>query len=510
MMEPRILIVGAGPVGLTAACDLRLRGQRVEVVDQSAGPSAHSKAIGVMPRTLEMLDRLGVGQRMVDEGLQLRAFQLHGVARMELPPVDSPYPGPLSLPQDVTERILGERLRALGGDIRWRTRCAGVNDLGDRVRVTLIGPDGASRPEEVDWVIGCDGAHSTVRKALGIEFAGERSAEWWALTDGKVDGEVARHEPTAFLSPDGPMLLFPLSSGRHRVFVQLPRQPPEDRPEPEPADFERWLAERAGLRIHLRDVVWSSTFQISRRIVSSYRSGRAFLAGDAAHIHSPVGARGMNTGIQDALNLTWKLALVCEGRAALSLLDTYEAERLPIGRATLRQTRLATSLVTLQHRAAVWLRNRAIRLALESDSLRRRLARFLSMTGISYPAGAIVEGPRRSPEGPAPGERAPDALLVDDGGRACRAFELFRSTRYVLLVFDAPAAREPLRALCRRHAQVLECHVVREQAEAGASCRYEPAGASELYLIRPDGYVGYRGSAADLAPLEAHLDRTLL
>ncbi len=509
MTEPRILIVGAGPVGLTAACDLKLRGQHVEVVDQSAGPSVHSKAIGVMPRTLEMLDRLGVGQRMVEAGLQLRSVQIHGVARIALPPVDSPYPGPLSLPQDMTERILGERLRALGAEIRWGTRCAGVIDLGDRVRVTLIGPDGVERHEDHDWVIGCDGAHSTVRKALGIEFAGERTPEWWALADARLDATVAEDVLTAFLSPDGPMLLVPLPSGRHRVFVQVPRQPAEDRPDPAPADFERWLAERAGVRIHLRDVAWISTFQISRRIVSSYRRGRAFLAGDAAHIHSPVGARGMNTGIQDALNLTWKLALVCEGRAVASLLDTYETERLPIGRATLRQTRLATSLVTLQRRAAVWLRNRAIRLALESDALRRRLARFMSMTEISYPAGSIVEGPRRSPGGPAPGERAPDAPLVDDGGRACRAFELFRSTRYVLLVLDAPAARERLRALCRRHEQVLECHVVREQAVAGARCRYEPAGASALYLIRPDGYVGYRGSTTDLAPLEAHLDRTL-
>jgi 2-polyprenyl-6-methoxyphenol hydroxylase-like FAD-dependent oxidoreductase len=557
-----VLIVGAGPVGLTAACELLRHGLSVRVVEKREAPSQHSKALGVHARTLELFEKLGVSEPVLAGGVRLHVLNYYDrgerLARIEVAPLDTPYPFVLSTPQGQTERLLIDRLGQLGGRVEWQTSLKRLTPAEDRVAALLQLADGREEPCDFPWAIGCDGAHSTVRHELGLPFEGERLPEWFALADARVEdiwgeGRLSDREVHIFVAPEGLFAILPMpNSHLHRLVATLPRQASDEEPELHLPDFEALLGRRSGLKARLSDAVWISGFQIHRRIVPNYRQGRVFLAGDAAHIHSPVGAQGMNAGIQDACNLVWKLALVHKGSGRPGLLDSYQAERRPVGRRTLRGTWLATYLVTLRNRLAQRLRNALFRSLTRREFVRRRAMRAASMIDVGYPDSPIVGEHRpslfrcllsggRSPQapslrqwfaftrGPRPGERAPDVTLTAqrEEGTARRLFELLRQPRHVLLVFPGTDHGEGdlgpllggLARLCGRYADVLDGYLIaRRLSPAGAgdvgSVVRDPEGAAHrrygargqcLYLIRPDGHVGWRSLPADWDRLADHL-----
>jgi 2-polyprenyl-6-methoxyphenol hydroxylase-like FAD-dependent oxidoreductase len=562
------LVVGAGPVGLMMAGELARHGLSCRVVDQNDTPSTTSKALGVHSRTLEVFEDIGVLDQALARGRQIHANNVYAdgkrIVHVELDELDAPYPMILDLPQSDTEAILEQLAGTRGVKVERQTRLTALAQDGDGVRATV--EHGGAREEiRARWVLGCDGAHSTVRHALDVTFDGAPYDDVWLAADVALDWDLVDDELHAFLSPEGALVAFPLPDPRRVRIIydrpgdSVPAPAPADRdarPAPVPApsleDVQAVLTARTGLRGTVSDPRWLVGFRIHRRIASAYRQGRVFLAGDAAHIHSPVGGQGMNTGIQDAYNLAWKLALVTRGAARPSLLDSYQAERHPIAAATVLGTDLATQLVTLRHPIARWARNRLTEVLSGVEVIQQRGLRAASQIAIGYRKSPIVAEHRASviaarlgvggPEQPSfsewldfgaaprPGDRAPDARYhtghAADGEH--RLFDLLRGTRHNLLLFDGaastPAGYRNLASIAGRVRQRLGAHITSHivvprispppelgwdgsivlDAEGDLHRRYG-AGSECLYLIRPDGYVGFRSQPADGAALDAFL-----
>jgi 2-polyprenyl-6-methoxyphenol hydroxylase-like FAD-dependent oxidoreductase len=359
----RILVVGAGPTGLTLTLAARQRGLACRLVEQAAAPSQHSKALGVQARTLEVFERLGVVERILAGAQRLggATFHLDGASiRLDLQGVHPRFPSLVALPQAETERLL---LEAGAAPER------GVELVGlEGPTAQLRHADGREERGTADWIIGCDGAHSAVRHALGAGFAGAQYPQHLLLADCRTSGlEPARIH--IFPGPDTTVGYFPLPGDLWRAIAILPADAES------PAEGS--LAPFARPGVELRDPVWWSRFRISRRLVERYRHGRVLLVGDAAHIHSPVGGQGMNLGIQDAWALAAALAV---GEAAV---DRWAAERHRLARRVLLATDLATRLMTGQGRIAAAIRRAALRLVVPRPSLARVIERALA--GLDYP-----------------------------------------------------------------------------------------------------------------------------
>ena len=349
--ELPVLVAGAGPTGLAAALELARRGRPVRIVDQSAARSQHSKAIGVNARTLELLEPSGVSARLLAKGLRIRRLNFRRddrlLATIELDRVGHRYDFMLALLQAETERILEEALAEHGVQVEWSTTFRGLETNAESVRARLAAA-GTEQVVEAAWLLGADGAHSTVRDALGLPFRGTTDPlEWW-LVDVRMDWPYAPAEMSLFARPAAVLAVIPIEPGLFRLVSNGPQ----------PRDL---LPQGASVR----EEVWRSAFRISYRQVESYQDGRVFLAGDAAHVHSPVGARGMNLGIEDGTIFAAKLA----GGA----LASYSAERRPVGAHVIRQTRALTGLVTARSPWAGWLRDQLFRQVIGRSPLVQRV-----------------------------------------------------------------------------------------------------------------------------------------
>lgn len=473
-MLENILIVGAGPVGLTLACELARYGIGVRLIDRSPEPTRTSKALVVWSRTLELMDRMGCSAPFLAAGLRARGATLRsggqvlGSARFT--EIASPYPFALMIPQAETERLLTEHLAGFGVAIEREVALTDFSQTSDAVSARLSHADGREEAVATPFLIGCDGAHSRVRHGLALPFEGQAQGDEWWLADVRVEGPGAPppDEIAVYLHRDGPLVLFPIPGGRARIVATVGAIDP-DRPRPDPtlAAMQALVEARAGGGMFLSDPVWLSPFRINERKVSQYRTDRVFLAGDAAHIHSPAGGQGMNTGMQDAVNLAWKLALVLRGEAAPDLLDSYGPERNAVGAMVLRNASRLTAAATLAHPAAQAARNLALRALLGVHAVRGRMAATMSEIEIGYPDSVLSEGPgaglRWPPEhdaGPPPGA----------GG----------APRFVLYAEDGPESA----ALGARFPTLL-----------APEARPSPDGL--LHLVRPDGYVGLSAPAGD-------------
>ncbi|MGZ3454718.1 MAG: FAD-dependent monooxygenase [Polyangiales bacterium] len=547
--ETDVLVVGAGPTGLTLACELLRHGVRCIVLDELAEPVTFSKAAAVHVRTMEIFQVMGVASAILEHTRVFHGFSMHAegkrVGHVVLEGVDSRFPYAYGVSQRDTEAVLTEKL---GVQIRRSTKLESfTQDEHGVVAKTSAGTIAAQ------YIVGCDGAHSTVRKSCGFTFEGAPYEERIIQADVRVDWPKRNDDEVhAFLHPDGPLALFPLfKDGRYRLIAFLMPGHPEVEPTLE--NFQRLLDERGPEGAVVRDPAWMVAFRIHHRMTNHYRDRRAFVAGDAAHIHSPAGGQGMNTGIQDAFNLAWKLALVVRGKGKPELLDSYEAERMPIARELLAATDAATKGVGtvggLRHPIATGLRNQLLGFVTKLDAFRARVGRTISMIEIGYRDSPIVAQdrvplfranvmstvPTEHPsladwaafgEGPSPGDRAAD-LPMGEG----RLFDLFASGRHVALLFDGAAATEEgyrnleriSASLIERWPDLIDVHVVVPHGhkpdalarssvvldEGGAIHRAYGARSECLYLVRPDGYVGYRSQPADGAALDAYLQTIL-
>jgi 2-polyprenyl-6-methoxyphenol hydroxylase-like FAD-dependent oxidoreductase len=465
-VDTDVVVVGAGPTGLTLACGLREAGVAVRVLDGAAGPAVTSRALGLQPRGVEVLDRLGALGDLPERALPIREVVItvegRELARLQVGLSMERLGGRtgLIISQAEIEAALRDRLAELGGIVDWDQRVTGLDARADGVSVRL--DDG----DELDagWVVGADGAHSIVRKSLGVGFPGVPLVERFLLAD--VHAALDRSRDAASTWMRGPELLaaFPLpGSDLWRVMAPAP---PRFGDEPRSDQIVDYLGARLGAEAgaSIRTVEWTSSFRIQRRLADTYRRGRVLLAGDAAHIHSPLGGQGMNTGIGDAENLAWKLALVIGGRAGDSLLDTYEAERRPIAEDVLESTSGLTEVVVGDSRIARIVRDRIAVPLLNRGWMQRLIAEKASQLRVSYRSGPLGAGRWRRLPGLRPGDRVADREgMYDALGPAW-----------------ALIGPEPL------------ADVARERLGEVAVLR----GDGDALLVRPDGHLAWRGTDA--------------
>jgi 2-polyprenyl-6-methoxyphenol hydroxylase-like FAD-dependent oxidoreductase len=514
---PDILVVGAGPVGLTMAAELVRHGVRCRIVDRNAAPSPFCRAIGVTPRTLEVWDDMGIVRQMIDAGLWIEGLRSvidgHPPHDIQAAFPDLPY-GMLALPQYETERLLSRHLEGFGIKVERGVTLTALAETGNAIGVTLDHDDGTHKEAAFSYVIGCDGAHSAVRRLTGIAFEGDAFPMMFMLGDVHIDWELARGWSLRALrlvedsAPDM-FIAIPLpEQGRYRVSTLAPATMnstggtghgiQSEMKGPELAALQAIANDLLHGKPRLSDLRWSSLFRISMRLADHYRQGRVFIAGDAAHIHPPTGGQGMNTGIQDAYNLAWKLALVSKGTANAALLDSYESERRPVGIDVVARTRKASEQYGRERGG-------------QSD----RLADTQVL--ISYRGGDWVRDDRAgiADPAPAPGDRAPDAtgLRRRNIGSARRLFDVLRGTEHLLIAYlpnGDPEAIADLAAfaatqsLCRNGAMRVAAVLSQpsETAEpAGVALYHDQEGefaaaygtGPAAFLIRPDGHVGWPG-----------------
>ena len=504
-VSAQVLVVGAGPTGLALALSLVQAGVAVRVVDRRAGPAGESRALDVQARTLELYRALGVAEQVVGAGVRVRQVRVQDGARTrsvrdvrDAGAGLSPYPYILCCPQDTHEELLVAALAEAGLDVEFGTTCVGVEAGSTAVVATLQGPDGGQERLEVAYLAGCDGAHSTVREQLGTPYRGTSSDRRYVVADVSATGPAAASpDQGAFsfcLSRDDFLLVVPARPDGTSRFVGLLPPGLADGPE---AGFEdiRGFAERTtGTRVEA--VHWFSTYGVTHRVADHLRSGRVFLLGDAGHVHSPLGGQGMNTGVGDAVNLGWKLAAVLQGRASPSLLDSYEAERLPFARRLVATTDRVFDRVTGSGRRARLARHLLFRVllpaVLSSRAGRRAAGAGIGQIRLGYRDSSLSEGRAGRVRG---GDRLP---WVDPGDGHDTHAPLGSLDWQVHVHGDV---RPGLATACAERG--LAVHRWPWSRAAGAVGLRRDAA----YLVRPDGDVALADPDQDPGRLRRHLDR---
>jgi 2-polyprenyl-6-methoxyphenol hydroxylase-like FAD-dependent oxidoreductase len=466
-----VLIVGAGPVGLFLANECARRGLRYRIVESRSGQSEHSKALAIFPRTMEIFDMAGVAGPFLERANRVTTVSIiprqRILGRIPFKPAGTPYPFVAMVPQDVTERLLVEELRRKGGAVEYNTSCVAVDERDGHVGVTLE-RQGTTSMATAAFAVGCDGAHSTIRHLLNLPFEGAPYDASFMLADVMTS---EREADTLQLCPhaSGALAIFPMSPTRCRVVATVGRAEGDA---PSLDMVRRMLGERAPTGIEARSLVWSTYFRIHHRHTAQLRTGRVFIAGDAAHIHSPFGGQGMNTGLQDAWNLAWKLDLAARGYAGEALLASYAAERLPVIRRVIGTTHTLTRVMDARSWFVQAVRNMAIPVMTRLPAFRHAFVRNLSGLGLAYSGSPIVDGA--------------GARWFDDSLRGGNGIK----SRFLLVIGDdAPKPDvEAATRLAGSSSHVLELRRGRTRG---------------LMLIRPDGYVAYAANGSFPAGLQS-------
>ena len=513
-MDTDVLIVGAGPTGLMLANQLGRRGVRAMIIDRHSGPAQQSRAMAVQARTLEIYSKMGIIDEAIALGREGTGANMWAngkwTARIPLGEIGkslSPYPYVLALGQDDNERIMGAKLREYGIEIQWNTELVGLQQQSDHVAVTLKLPDGSTRKLTATWVAGCDGGHSAVREMNGITFPGAPYEHTFFVADTEAAGPMQPGELNVYLWQDGFHLFFPMrGKDRWRVIGILPK-PLRTRNDLKFEDLILDIRREAGAELSFKECSWFSTYRIHHRCAEHFRDRRCFLLGDAAHVHSPAGGQGMNTGLQDAYNLGWKLALVVKGQADAALLDSYEQERLPVAQRLLSTTDRIFRLLVSDSWVAGVFRTRIVAKvmarAMTVERIRDVAFRTISQIGIRYRNGPLSQMLATMPEGaPVAGDRFPWLhLKLQLSGPVEDLFQKLDDTRFNLLVIGQPApAAEKLGVgdLIRVHA------IPNDAANANELARIHITFPA-FYLLRPDGHVGLAGRELEAAAVTRYL-----
>ncbi|HEV8177293.1 MAG TPA: FAD-dependent monooxygenase, partial [Gemmatimonadales bacterium] len=451
-MDTEVLIVGAGPTGLMLANQLARRGVPARIVDRHAGPSLQTRALGVQARTLEIYAHLGIVDRALQLGRRATGANMWAngrrAARVPLGDIGrdlSPYPFLLILGQDDNERLLAGALKPHGMAIQWNTELVGLTQEANRVIARLKQPDGGTREFTAAWVAGCDGARSAVRQLTGIPFQGAPYEDVFFVADTEMTGPMVPGELNVYLWRKGFHLFFPMRGTDHWRVVGIVPAALRGRDDLTLDEMIPSIRREAGSGLTFRNCSWFSTYRIHHRWAQRFRDGRCFLLGDAAHIHSPVGAQGMNTGLQDAYNLGWKLALVVTGGADPALLDSYGAERIPVAQRLLRTTDRAFSLVVSNSTVAGLFRTRVVpkilAVAMRVKRIRKLAFRTISQIGIHYRDSSLSENLPGLPDGaPRAGDRFPWLRLAFSAdGPPEDLYAKLDDTRFTVIQIGQPA-----------------------------------------------------------------------
>ncbi len=555
-----VLIAGAGPTGLLLGCILAEQGCRIRIIDKLTEPQKISKASGIMPRTLEVFQGLKLSDRFVETGNKIRDLSLYGakgkLLSVSFERLDTPFQFLLGLEQYRTEELLADRLRELGVEVERGRELVSFEQDDNRVWAQIASVGGGSETVEALFLAGCDGAHSTVRHTLRLPFEGAEDPEHYVVGYLSIDWELPSSEMFELSSAKGTLFGIPLPKGLWAVAGEYDRKQWEraEDGEPDLAELQRLFDERSPVPARLSNPQWLRYFRINHRQVSQYQVGRVFLAGDAAHIHSPVGGQGMNTGLQDAANLGWKLAYAATARSDRALLTSYHPERHPIGRSIVQVTSFLQEELNLRAKLAMAFRDEMSQIVGHSTRIKNLASRQLGEIAYHYrrsPAVAEFEGGARLgyeqareevladcpgfSSGPHAGDRALDGTIVaartDSPPRLEQLYELFDYGYHTLLVFEGthrasgaeerrtverlidgarrvgtafPASVRPIVVTLGEGKSAGEGAFIVHDAEGHLHHRYG-ARSECLYLIRPDGYVGYRCEPADFDRLSGYL-----
>ena len=514
----QVLVAGAGPVGLTAAHELVRRGVRVRVVDKASGPATTSRALATHARTMEICDQMGVLDRLMPLGRPVEHFSLHQGGKLRVRfdtdyrTMPTRFPFSLMVDQVVTERVLREHLSELGVEVEWGVELTSFEPHTDSVSATLRHADGRVEEITAGWLVGTDGARSTVRKRLGLELLGETTLTWLNV-DVQLDTDLPPDSNHLLFTDDGTLLLVPFPEpGKWRVVDTTDcATDAADDPEAIRARLAGKISRTLGRTVLVSSPTWLSVFTVQQRMIRQMRVGRVFVAGDAAHIHSPASGQGMNTGIQDAYNLAWKLADVVHGFAEDALLDSYGAERVPIGETLLGSTRKATAMVALRNKMLPILMPPATGLLNFLYPIKRKLEGKL-IRGFCGLALHYAQSPL---SGAVPGAGQRVGCTAEDERTSQGWRELIaelRDPRWKLLAFTEEA---DLDDIAHRHSGAMSVRTVSASAR-GHRPLADPDGLlrkglgvppGHFVLIRPDGYVATSGpvDSLELSLRESHL-----
>ena len=495
MPSLQVLIVGAGPTGMTLALDLRRAGVEVRLIDQKTHLAEHSQALVIQARTLEQFQRYGIAEETVQTGRKLTRVRGWSegkpIVSLNIDQIPGRYPYLLFLPQNDTEAILNRRMEQAEVQAERGVELLRFEQKDGVVSSTLRHADGREEQVVSRWLVGCDGARSTVRKQSGIEFSGAAVDMHFFLGDLELEGpDAPGNEINIRLNKGNVLFMAPLSEKYTRLIVAL-QGDKEGQNEARRdknvtlADFQEAI-DRAGARIRVISSDWMTPFRINDRQAAQYRAGNVLLAGDASHIHSPVGGQGMNTGIQDAANLAWKLAAVARG-AKDELLDSYYEERGAVGKALLASTERVLKIVTATNPLIRGVRDTMAPVVSSLKPVQKAIAGFISETAIDYRSSSIVfdqggDGSLRA------GDRMPDLALLGVEGQSSLLADWTDGSHVAILYHGGDSEMQTVRN-CLKHARLLAL----QPAELDRAGRVLLGSAEKLLIIRPDGYVGYRG-----------------
>jgi 2-polyprenyl-6-methoxyphenol hydroxylase-like FAD-dependent oxidoreductase len=524
-----ILIVGAGPTGLTLAHELLRRGVKPRLIEKAPHPSRNTKALGVMARTLELLAPSGITKDLLAQGVRVSTFGIWSagrqVARLDFATgMDSPYPYVLMLPQHTIEAMLTEQVARQGGTVERGVELVGLTQRAEGIEAVLRHGDETEERTCSSYLIGCDGAHSTVRHLLGAPFVGTAVAQQFVTGDVRMRWKLPHDQALVCFNRGHLIAYFPLPDGQHRFLSVSPGG------EAVPSDgafeeIQRVIDACGPPGARATDPSWLARYQVHRRMVDCYVYQRVLLAGDAAHIHSPLGAQGMNAGMQDATNLAWKLALVAQGGAPARLLESYHVERAEVGARLLQEDAVLTRLACLRHPLATATRDRVAPCVSRHPLLQQFITRTAAGLRVSYHHGPLALDYRGSRAAFAAsavkvGGRAPNGPVVTSRQSApSQLYDLLTGTGHALLLFTARLDEERRRAVQSALADwqgLLEIYPIRrcKPVEGGERTWHDPDGAlaerygiadEGLVLVRPDGYISFRSRSLAAEPLQRYL-----
>lgn len=524
-----VLIVGAGPTGLTTAVELQRYGIPFRIIDKQIKPVKTSNALAVHVRTLELWDDLGILTAALAAGNPLRGMNIYAnnkrLAHVDFDILQTSFPFVLGLAQRETEVILMQHLQEKNIPIEMEVDIIDFKEDISGVDVILQHKDGTQENLHADWLIACDGGHSFIREKLQLPFIGKELPQHFVLADMEIHSTLPLHEMNMFASDQGLFMIAQYDKTHARIIADVTHDPElREAKSLTDAQINKLAAERCPIKLELSPAIWTSGFWLHERITPQYRHHRIFFAGDAAHVHSPAGGQGMNTGIQDAYNLAWKLALVIQKKAKTILLDTYQAERYPVGKNVLRETTLLTNVMTVRNRFLRWLRDFVIAFALKQQKIRKKFASTMTLLTIKYNDNLLVQDYLRHQSGPPAGTR-----MLDVKYDYQRLFDLVRGTQFVLLLFSGISREFNIfqflqlqSSLKVQYKDLIKCVFINAIGEfpewEGATVFdalkqvHQSYGVSKpsLYLIRPDKYIGFRGALEHQQELEKYLENVLI
>jgi len=486
-MKSQVLIVGAGPVGLTMAAELARYGISVRIVDKAAQRTDKSKAVVLWSRTLELFDRAKCAEAFVAAGNKVDAANIIAnktvIGHVNFSEVDSPYPFALMLPQSDTERLLEEHLGRLGINTQRQTELSSFEQKESGITAVLRNAEGQEEVVQADWLIGCDGAHSAVRHGLGLSFLGNTLQSDWILADLNLSGyPLPTTEMVTYWHEDGVLLVIPMSATRFRIIADLGLSAGGPPVNPTLDQVQAIIDRRGPGGMTTSNPIWLTAFRINERKVSDYRAGRVFVVGDAAHVHSPAGGQGMNTGMQDAFNLAWKLALVCRGEAAEALLDSFSVERSAVGAEVLKAAGRLTMVATMRNHTAQAVRNLFGRLLLGLAPVRKAMVDTMSEVSVGYDDSPLNGPSLRRGDIPASGRRLePVTGQTPVGSGNTPRFAIFA------------AGSSNVSALAIKFPDLIDAEI------------RAPLDPDVILLVRPDGYVACAAQADDVGVIGDYL-----